>query len=92
MNLNDSPARGKLTEADFQQREYAELPHIDVARKWLFPACTGPCQQGKYTCATPDACHVWIEPRRLWPVRPRILLAVSIVIVIAVGILLGVLL
>lgn len=27
-----------------------------------YPSCTGPCQQGRFPCGTPEACRVLHEP------------------------------
>jgi hypothetical protein len=54
-----APKRGKLTEAEVNALAVAwEHEHAGafVAVKNYEPCCTGPCNQGRNLCPTPDAC------------------------------------
>lgn len=53
------PKSGKLTEAEVNARAVAwEHEHAGAffAIKNYEPCCTGPCNQGRKLCPTPDAC------------------------------------
>lgn len=66
-NMNDSDPRGPLTEADLRE-------HWPQRRGGAWPSCSGPCDQGRKLCPSPDACRITPQRRKTDPgyVRPGV--------------------